>query len=78
MKKPMTQKTTREEAIRKLTGAGESHEIIELEAAGAVQRVFANLPETFEEFFRINKSDATQYVYGEERYSYNENIMSRD
>ena len=76
MKKPMTQKTTREEAIRKLTGAGESHEIIELEAAGAVQRVFANLPETFEEFFRINKSDATQYVYGEERYSYNE-IYSR-
>ena len=72
----MTQKTTREEAIRKLTGAGESHEIIELEAAGAVQRVFANLPETFEEFFRINKSDATQYVYGEERYSYNE-IYSR-
>ena len=76
MKKPMTQKTTREEAIRKLTGAGESHEIIELEAAGVVQRVFANLPETFEEFFRINKSDATQYVYGEERYSYNE-IYSR-
>ena len=76
MKKPMTQKTTREEAIRKLTGAGESHEIIELEASGAVQRVFANLPETFEEFFRINKSDATQYVYGEERYSYNE-IYSR-
>ena len=41
-----------------------------------MQRVFANLPETFEEFFRINKSDATQYVYGEERYSYNE-IYSR-
>ena len=64
------EKLDRSAAIAQLTAPGQPYEIVEQMIGGVKQRVFASAPATFRDFFDLNCSDAIQYVYEDERYTY--------
>ena len=63
---------TKSEAIAQLTAPGEDYELIVEELFGQPCRTFKNAPPTLRELFSETRSDETFFVYGEERYTYEE------
>jgi hypothetical protein len=68
----MTTEMTRQDAIAQLTAPGQVYEFEQLDLYGRPCRAFRNAPPTLHDLFQQNRSDATFYVYADERYSYAE------
>ncbi len=58
------------QAISKLTAAGQTHELLEMDIRGQKCRVFKNAPLTLRDLFKQTRSDVTFIVYEDERYSF--------
>ncbi len=63
---------TRAEALTQLTAAGQPYELIEVDLFGSRCRAFRNAPPTLRDLYEGNRSDATFFVYEDERYSYDD------
>ncbi len=63
---------TRPEAIAQLTAPGQDYELVIEELYGQPCRTFKNAPATLRELFHDTRSDATFFVYQDERYTYEE------
>ncbi len=61
---------TRDEALAKLTAAGQPFELVETEAIGRRIRAFRNAPQNLRELFEATRSDKEFIVYEDERYTY--------
>ena len=63
---------TRQETLAQLTAAGEPYELEAIEINGIPCRAFVNAPQSLRELFAETVSDATCFVYEDERYSFSE------
>ncbi len=63
---------TRQEALAQLTAAGQDYEINQQTIDGLPIRTFNNAPESLRQLFADATSEATFYVFGDERYTFNE------
>lgn len=63
-------KVTRAQAIAKLTGPGQTYELEEIVLSGATCRAFKHAPRSLREVYAETASDATFFVYAEERLSF--------
>ncbi len=63
---------TRQEALAHLTAAGEPYELEARDIHGIPCRAFVNAPQSLRQLFADTVSDATCFVYEDERYSFNE------
>jgi long-chain acyl-CoA synthetase len=61
---------TRDEALAKLTAAGQPFETFETEAIGRKIRAFRNAPQNLRALFEATRSEKEFIVYEDERYSY--------
>jgi long-chain acyl-CoA synthetase len=66
----------RTEALAQLTAAGQSHELVEIEALGRRIRAFKNAPPSLRELFASTRSTLPFIAYEDERYSF-EDIWQR-
>ena len=63
---------TRQETLAQLTAAGEPYELEAIEINGIPCRTFVNAPRSLRQLFAETVSDATCFVYEDERYSFSE------
>ena len=63
---------TRKEALARLTAAGETYELADVEVHGRSVRAFVNAPCNLGELFAANATDEEFYVYGQERRTFRE------
>ena len=63
---------TRAEALTELTAPGQPFELETVDLFGSPCRAFRNAPPTLRELFEANRSDATFFVYDDERYTYDD------
>lgn len=62
----------RSEAIAQLTAPGQPYELQEVVIGGNPCRVFSNAPRSLRALVQENRSDETFFVYGKERYTFND------
>ncbi len=67
---------TRAEAIAEVTAPGNPHELKEIDISGVPCRVFVNAPENLHALFNANRSDTEFYIYGDERYTFEDMYQS--
>jgi long-chain acyl-CoA synthetase len=63
---------SRAEAIQQLTAPGQIYELQNIDIKGKTCPWFVSGPQTLSQLFAENLSDQTFYVYGDERYSFND------
>jgi long-chain acyl-CoA synthetase len=64
------QRLNRAEALQQLTAPGQPFEMRVLDIRGNPCRVYVNAPNSLRELFAENRSEATFFVYEDERYSF--------
>ena len=67
-----TSEITKKAAVAVLTAPESAYELIEMQVHGDTCLVFKNAPDTLRQLFAENLSETESYVYGEERYTFDQ------